>query len=96
MEIINRSYSVNSLLIEAAFIGKFFFEEGPDVIVQLTDGIAYMQNGRIHREDGPAIIYNAGHKSWYYEGKKIAPMDLFEKLTPEQKEKVIWELDEWK
>lgn len=53
-------------------------------------------DGKRHRVDGPAIEYNDGSKEWYYEGRPISPMELFERLTPEQKEKVIWDLDEWK
>lgn len=58
--------------------------------------IIYFENGKLHREDGPAIIYNSGLKKWYFQGENISPQELFDKLTSEQKERVIWNLDEWK
>ena len=33
--------------------------------------IEWYLNGVIHREDGPAVIYYDGAKSWYREGKYI-------------------------
>jgi len=28
-------------------------------------------NGKLHREDGPAVEYADGHKSWYLNGKEV-------------------------
>ena len=29
----------------------------------------WYENGLLHREDGPAVIYSNGHKFWYKNGK---------------------------
>ena len=31
----------------------------------------WLLNGKLHREDGPAIEYANGTKEWYVDGKKI-------------------------
>jgi hypothetical protein len=30
----------------------------------------YKKNGQLHREDGPAVIYDNGFKEWYLNGKR--------------------------
>jgi len=49
----------------------------------------YRLNGELHREDGPAIEYPNGSKSWYYHGKYI---DCYsqEELERLIKLKVLW------
>ena len=32
----------------------------------------YYINGKLHREDGPAIIYNNGHKEWWINGHRVS------------------------
>jgi len=39
-------------------------------IIFLTDGSQeWRQNGKLHRENGPAIIYPDGHQEWFLNGK---------------------------
>lgn len=64
------------------------FEEGTVIFVEMIN--------QLHRADGPAIIHPDGRKEWFYHGRKTTPQDLFDQLTNEEKEKVIWHLDEWK
>lgn len=41
-----------------------------DGLVEFTDGSKeYYQNGRVHRDDGPAIEWNFGEKQWWKNGK---------------------------
>lgn len=66
----------------------------------------WFKNGLYHRADGPAMISRLyrgtsfgadfGPKRWYFNGKEMEPMELFEMLTDEEKEKAIWNLDQWK
>lgn len=35
-----------------------------------SDDIVWMWNGKVHREDGPAIQHESGYFAWYFEGKK--------------------------
>lgn len=56
-----------------------------------------------HRLDGPAYeSYNKlgeekpTHKEWFLDGKRVTPMELFDSLTSEQQEAVIWNINEWK
>ena len=37
--------------------------------VELNDKIEYRLNGKLHRENGPAIIWANGDKEWYINGK---------------------------
>ncbi len=53
---------------------------------------SYYENGRLHREDGPAIAYLYGNKykyRWFYNGKEICcnSQKEFEKII---KLKVFW------
>lgn len=34
----------------------------------VTDGMVYVVDNIIHREDGPAVIYRSGHTSYYCRG----------------------------
>jgi hypothetical protein len=36
----------------------------------------WCKNGLLHREDGPAVEYLGGAKSWYLEGKKYNEINL--------------------
>jgi hypothetical protein len=49
----------------------------------------WYQNGKRHREDGPAIEYAHGSKYWYINGKQIncTTQEEFEKLL---KLKAFW------
>lgn len=35
-----------------------------------SDDIVWMKNGKVHREDGPAIEHQSGYAAWYFEGRK--------------------------
>ena len=39
-------------------------------LITKDNDIAWCKNGRIHREDGPAIEWDDGSKEWYKNGKK--------------------------
>lgn len=34
-------------------------------------GIYYYNNGKLHREDGPAVEYYDGEKRWFYQDRHI-------------------------
>lgn len=74
--------------------GKFHRKDGPAII--RNGAKEWWTNGVRHRWDGPAIEYEDGSKEWIYQGVEIEPMELFELLTPEEQDKVIWELNTWK
>jgi len=41
-------------------------------IVELESGTKiWYKNGNLHREDGPAVVWINGNKSWYLDGKYI-------------------------
>lgn len=70
-------------------------EDGP--AIEYCGGTkAWFVNGVCHREDGPAIEYYNGIREWYLNGKRVSAEDVFQQLTDDQKEKVVWELDLWK
>ena len=44
-------------------------------------------NGKLHREDGPAVEYSYGTKYWYLNGKEVTKeevMDPVEEMTIEE------------
>lgn len=78
------------------------------ITTKLDDGVErfiwenttyYVKDCYFHREDGPAIIYakpNYKNEFWL-SGKKYETVeDYFETLTPEQKEKAIFNINELK
>lgn len=58
--------------------------------------LVYYEGGKVHRKNGPAIIYHDGGKGWYWQGRISTKEEIFEKLSDEEKEEVIWNMDEWK
>lgn len=64
----------------------------------------YVKDYYFHREDGPAVIWENGAdydsqkagKEFWLHGQKYSAEEYFEALTPEQKEKAVWNLDEIK
>lgn len=75
--------------------GKLHREDGPAVIFRTGQAYYYL-NGSRHRSDGPALVHTNGTKEWWLFGKKVSAQEVFDQLTPEQVEKVVWEINEWK
>ena len=34
--------------------------------ITINDSINFFENGKLHKEDGPAVEYSDGNKEWYY------------------------------
>ena len=47
-------------------------------------------NGKLHREDGPAVEYANGTKHWLLNGKELSKEEWFERLAEEQQEKLLF------
>lgn len=82
--------------------GSRWFKNG---LLHREDGPAYDSkeykawwiNGYRHRSDGPAIINERVRKnSWYLHGICVSFEEVFEQMSDADKEKAIWNLDEWK
>jgi hypothetical protein len=39
-------------------------------------------NGKLHREDGPAIEYSNGYKAWYLNDKSLTEEGFNERMSP--------------
>lgn len=74
-------------------------------LVVLKKRSFYIKDHFLHREDGPAVIWEGGAsydgqkagKEFWLHGKKFhSAEEYFEALTSEQKEKAVWNLDEIK
>ena len=39
-------------------------------------------NGKLHREDGPAIEWSSGNKAWYLNGKLLSEQEFLAKTQP--------------
>ncbi len=75
--------------------GKLHRENGP-ATKDLAGNQYWYIHGRIHREDGPAVITHYGKKSWYLNGNGyLSQEEWFDALAPEQKEKALWNMDNW-
>ena len=64
-----------------------------------TDGTTmteYWVDGKLHREDGPAVIYSDGYKEWWLNDVPVSAQEVFDRLTDEEKNEVIWNMDEWR
>ncbi len=74
--------------------GEKHRENGPAVIY--SDGMkVWYLNGRQHREDGPAVECINGTKKWWLNGNLYSQEEWFDELTPEQKEKALFNMDNW-
>jgi hypothetical protein len=63
--------------------------------IERVDGYrTWFLNGKLHRVDGPAVIYPNGEKRWYINGIDYTYEEWFQKLTSEQQENYLWNLDE--
>jgi len=52
------------------------------VKVYANGGKAWYLEGKLHREDGPAVEYASGTKSWFLEGKEYTEADFLKKMNP--------------
>ena len=48
---------------------RYFSKDGEYVILDCGDRKAWYFNGKLHREDGPAVEWSDGTKAWYFNGK---------------------------
>ena len=49
---------------------------------RFTDGYgtkSWWLNGKLHREDGPAVKYSDGTKEWYLNGEKLTEEEFLER-----------------
>lgn len=80
------------------FNGFLHREDGPALIRK--NGLqAWLVSGAYHRKDGPAIEWGSLHDfrmDFYRYGTKVSPLEIFDDLLDEYKEKVIWDLDKWR
>jgi hypothetical protein len=69
-------------------------------LVQVCNGLQhhglmdiYWENGKKHREDGPAVIWEDGEKKWYLKGQLVYGytnrLNEFDNLTEEFKKSII-------
>lgn len=69
-------------------------------VIEQSNGILmteYWCNGNLHREDGPAVIFHdTGLKEYFLNGIFVTAEEVFDRLTPEQQEKEIWRINEWR
>ncbi len=65
-------------------------------IINIYGHYNWLVNGVLHREDGPAIEYKNGTKKWWLNGRYYYfQEEWFDKLTSEQQEKALWNMDNW-
>jgi len=52
-----------------------------EVKVYLNDRTEWRLNGKLHREDGPAIEYETGNKSWYLNDECLSHAEWKEEVA---------------
>ncbi len=50
-----------------------------EVSKNLSGDTRWYLNGELHREDGPAIVCDDGHKEWYLNGQKLTEEEYNQK-----------------
>jgi len=63
-----------------------------DIIVDNERSKYYYNNGKRHRENGPAIIYYNGDVRWYLNGIKYSFEEWIEKTSLTDEEKIFLKL----
>lgn len=58
------------------YSGKVVYYKHPENDPNFVSRIVYYQNGMIHNEFGPAIIYLNGKISYYIKNKKISELEF--------------------
>ena len=69
----------------------------PTILV-CSNGIqSWHLDGKLHREDGPAIIRPDGYQVWWLNGVRVSAEEVFNKLPKEKQLNIIFNnLNEWK
>lgn len=44
------------------------------IIIYSGETKKWYKNGKLHRDDGPAVEYSDGYKEWFLNGEKISPL----------------------
>jgi hypothetical protein len=80
-----------------------FFNNNFTGIVEWSDGvkqykgvsdlsvytISYIENGKYHNENGPAIVYLDGVKAWYLNGRNLSEQYWEEKVKELKRSRLI-------
>lgn len=56
-------------------------EEGSKSVMEINEygTECWYLNGKLHREDGPAVDYISGYKYWYLNGKEVTEEEVMSK-----------------
>ena len=64
-----------------------------EVKVYVSGSKYWYLNGKLHREDGPAIEYADGSKFWYLDGKRYSEADWKKAVNPDSCDGKTVEID---
>jgi hypothetical protein len=73
--------------------GVLHRDDGPAIETAFGKIKEWYVNGLLHRVDGPAIEYSNEIKHWCLNGKEYSQEEWFNKLTSEQQDNYLWNLD---
>jgi hypothetical protein len=59
-----------AFLLGAAVEGQYYFDGGVTLEVR-RDALFYFKAARLHREDGPAVVYQNGATEWWIHGEEV-------------------------
>jgi hypothetical protein len=63
-------------MTEAFEAGLFLYWVGSREVVCVPQPVLHVVNGRLHREDGPAVVWASGEGHWFRHGDEIVPPPL--------------------
>jgi hypothetical protein len=76
------------------FLNGFLHRVNGPAVVNSNGYKVWYLNGKYHRDDGPAYMETGGNKIWYLSGIPYIQEEWFKKLTPEQQNHYLWNLND--
>jgi hypothetical protein len=56
---------------------------------------AWFLNGKLHRENGPAVEWSNGAFNWHLNGKYYTFENWFEQISPQNQLEILFKIDEF-
>lgn len=69
--------------------GKLKDKSGNYKVLSATGATRWVQDKKLHRIDGPAVVFSNGVKAWFINGNVRLKEEWFEQLTKEQLAKAL-------
>jgi hypothetical protein len=64
------------------------------MIIDELGNECWYKDGKLHREDGPALIYSYGNKEYWLNNKCLSKEEWWNRLSHEMRLKVLFDVEE--